>query len=55
MADKININFSDGETEAMRSARIADSCNGSTLRTRVIRDKSKYTRKIKHKNTDLHN
>lgn len=55
MADKININFSDGESQAMRSARITDSCNGSTLRTRVIRDKSKYTRKIKHKNTDLHN
>lgn len=55
MTDKININFSDGESQAMRSARIAYSCNGSTLRTRVIRDKSKYTRKIKHKNSNLHN
>lgn len=49
MADKINISSRDGESEAMREMRIAGTCNGATTRTRVIRDKTKYTRKQKHK------
>lgn len=37
------------ETRAQRAARIAGTGNGATLRTRTVRDKTKYTRKIKHK------
>lgn len=40
------------ESERMRAERIADSNNGRTLRTRVIKDKKKYSRKRKHKNAD---
>ena len=40
------------ESERMRAERIADSDNGRTLRTRVIKDKKKYSRKRKHKNAD---
>lgn len=49
MADKINIHTESSESAAMRNQRISDSCNGSTTRTRVVRDKTKYTRKTKHK------
>lgn len=49
MADKINIEIEDEESRAMRSARISESCNGSTLRTRIVSDKTKYTRKEKHR------
>lgn len=38
--------------EAKESERIADSDNGRTLRTRVIKDKKKYSRKRKRKNAD---
>lgn len=37
------------ETERMRKERIAGSDNGRTMRTRVVKDKKKYTRKTKHK------
>lgn len=37
------------ENERMRNERIASSDNGRTLRTRVIKDKKKYSRKKKHK------
>ena len=37
------------ETERMRNERIAVTNNGCTLRTRVVKDKKKYSRKKKHK------
>ncbi len=46
MADKKN---SAKETERMRKERIAGTDNGRTLRTRVVKDKKKYSRKKKHK------
>jgi hypothetical protein len=38
------------ENERMRKERIAGSDNGRTMRTRVVKDKKKYSRKTKHKN-----
>lgn len=40
------------ENERMRKERIAGSDNGRTMRTRVVKDKKKYTRKTKHKNNE---
>ena len=37
------------ESDAMRMRRIDGSQNGATLRTRVVRDKTKYNRNLKHK------
>lgn len=37
------------ENERMRKERISGSDNGRTMRTRVVKDKKKYTRKTKHK------
>ena len=37
------------ESDMMRMQRIDGSQNGATLRTRVIRDKTKYNRNLKHK------
>ena len=37
------------ECATLRSLRIDGSQNGATLRTRVVRDKSKYNRNLKHK------
>ena len=37
------------ESDAMRMRRIDGSQNGATLRTRVVRDKTKYNRNQKHK------
>ena len=37
------------ESDAMRMLRIDGSQNGATLRTRVVRDKTKYNRTLKHK------
>lgn len=37
------------ENERMRKERIAGSDNGRTMRTRVVKDKKKYTRKTNHK------
>lgn len=37
------------ETKRQRKERIAGSDNGRTLRTRVVKNKKKYTRKTKHK------
>ena len=43
------------ENERMRNERIAGSDNGRTMRTRVVKDKKKYTRKKKHKENELNN
>lgn len=40
------------ESDRLRKERITGTANGSTLRTRVVRDKTKYTRKKKHKNKE---
>ncbi len=37
------------ESARLRMLRIDGSQNGATLRTRVVRDKTKYTRNVKHK------
>lgn len=37
------------ESARMRTLRIDGSQNGAALRTRVVRDKTKYNRNIKHK------
>lgn len=39
------------ETDRLRDQRIEGTDNSRTLRTRVVRDKTKYTRKLKHKET----
>ena len=36
------------ESVRLREERIAGTSNGMTLRTRVVRDRKKYTRKLKH-------
>ena len=37
------------ESARMRAQRIDGSQNGATMRTRVVRDKTKYRRNLKHK------
>ena len=37
------------ESARLRSLRIDGSQNGATLRTRIVRDKTKYNRNVKHK------
>ena len=37
------------ESARLRAMRIDGSQNGATLRTRIVRDKTKYTRTLKHK------
>ena len=37
------------ESAMLRNLRIDGSQNGATLRTRIVRDKTKYTRTLKHK------
>ena len=37
------------ESARLRMLRIDGSQNGATLRTRVVRDKTKYTRTVKHR------
>ncbi len=37
------------ETKRQRKERISNSNNGATTRTRVVKNKKKYTRKTKHK------
>ncbi|MCQ2102267.1 MAG: hypothetical protein MJY98_03470 [Fibrobacter sp.] len=37
------------ESAQLRSLRIDGSCNGTTLRTRVISNKKLYNRNFKHK------
>ena len=37
------------ESARLRTLRIDCSQNGATLRTRVVRDKTKYNRNLKHK------
>lgn len=46
------MNMETKETDRLRKERISGTDNGSTLRTRVVRDKTKYTRKKKHKNKE---
>lgn len=36
------------ESERMRKERIAGTGNGATLRTKVVQDRKKYSRKEKH-------
>lgn len=40
------------ETDRMRDVRIAETNNGSTLRTRVVPNKKGYTRCQKHMKKD---
>lgn len=40
------------ESKKLRNERIAGTNNGQTLRTRVVKDKTKYTRKKKHKDAE---
>lgn len=37
----------------MRTERIRETNNGNTMRTRIITDKSHYSRKLKHKNKSI--
>ena len=37
------------ESALLRTLRIDGSQNGATLRTRIVRDKTKYNRNVKHK------
>ena len=37
------------ESARLRAMRIDGSQNGATLRTRIVRDKTKYSRTLKHK------
>lgn len=37
------------ESARLRALRIDGSQNGATLRTRTVRDKTKYSRTLKHK------
>ena len=37
------------ESARLRTLRIDGSQNGATLRTRIVRDKTKYARTLKHK------
>lgn len=46
---KKNTKKSAKENERMRNERISGSDNGRTMRTRVVKNKKKYTRKSKHK------
>lgn len=39
----------DKESARLRTLRIDGSQNGATLRTRIVRDKTKYSRTLKHK------
>lgn len=41
------------ESNSQRAARIAESGNGQTMRTRIIRDRKTYTRKDKHKKKSI--
>lgn len=41
------------ESTRLRNERISGTQNGNTLRTRVVKDKSKYSRKIKHSNKSI--
>lgn len=51
MGERLIISQSDsGESRAMRAERISGTDNGRSLRTRVVVDKTKYSRKEKHKN-----
>lgn len=41
------------ETKCQRKERISNSNNGATMRTRVVKNKKKYTRKTKHKDEEF--
>ena len=48
-AKSANVAESAKESAMLRTLRIDGSQNGATLRTRVVRDKTKYNRNIKHR------
>ena len=48
-AKAVGIADSAKESVMLRKQRIDGSQNGATLRTRVVRDKTKYNRNLKHK------
>lgn len=57
MAKKERLAISAGdarESAMLRSLRIDGSCNGQTLRTRVIKNKKLYNRNLKHKKSFAH-
>lgn len=41
------------ESRKLREERIAGTGNGATLRTRIVRDRKKYTRKVRHMNKSI--
>lgn len=41
------------ESRRLREERIAGTGNGATLRTRIVRDRKKYSRKVKHLNKSI--
>ena len=49
-AGNSNCNIADAKESAMlRTLRIDGSQNGATLRTKIVCDKTKYNRNVKHK------
>ena len=49
VAGECSRNVDAKESAMLRNLRIDGSQNGATLRTRVVRDKTKYNRNVKHK------
>lgn len=47
--EKLVITGNARESAQLRTLRIDGSCNGATLRTRVIKNKKLYNRNFKHK------
>ena len=49
VAKSVNVAETAKESAMLRLLRIDGSQNGATLRTRVVRDKTKYNRNVKHR------
>ena len=49
VAKSVNVAETAKESAMLRTLRIDGSQNGATLRTRVVRDKTKYSRNVKHR------
>ena len=49
VAKSVNVAETAKESAMLRTLRIDGSQNGATLRTRVVRDKIKYSRTLKHR------
>ena len=49
VAKSVNVAETAKESAMLRTLRIDGSQNGATLRTRVVRDKTKYNRNVKHR------